>query len=300
MAGENYFLKVRGWIGSIFQVGATEPGNQATATITVTASPITVGQGVVVNGTNLLAVAGARTPGADDFDGSLGTPAAIAADIAAAINDGANSFVGVASATVNSNVVTITADATNFPGTAGNAVTLSSTSGSITVSGATLAGGTDGGPQLKVGSNNMLDVRDGADAAYVNVRGADPIIDDDLITKRYGDATYGVAGAVRCIRFAVGTATVSSVTAIPANARVVEARFEVTTQYDVGTDIDVGDGVTADLIMDTTDIQERVIGTYTVEQDTDWTTGNVVTVTVSGAPAAGAGVCMVFYTVPQA
>lgn len=299
MAGENFFQKVRGWIGTIFQIGATEPGNQATATVTVTASPIAPGDTITINGTLLTAVAGARTPGSDDFDGSLGTPDLIAAEIAAAINDGANSFTGIASAAAATSVVTLTADATNFPGTAGNAVTLATTSGNITVSGATFAGGTDGGPQLKIGTNNMLDVRDGADAAYVNVRGADPIIDDDLITKRYGDATYGTTGAVRTIRFTVGTATTSSVTSIPANARVVEARFEVTTGYDPGTQIDVGDGVTADLIIDNTDIQENKIGTYVVDQDTDWTTGNTVTVTVTGAPAAGAGVCLVFYTTPD-
>jgi hypothetical protein len=156
------------------------------------------------------------------------------------------------------------------------------------------------GPLLKNTSGN-LDVRNDADAAFVNVRGADPVIDDDLVTKRYGDANYGgAAGAVQSIRFVTALVTVSSVTSIPANARVTESRFEVTTVYSGGTTIDVGDGVTANLIMDNTDIRETKLGTYRVVQDTDWTTGNTVTTTVGGAPVAGAGVTFVFYTQPQA
>ena len=41
-----------------------------------------------------------------------------------------------------------------------------------------------GGPQLK-DDTGEIDARNAADAAYVNVRGADPIIADDLVTKRY-------------------------------------------------------------------------------------------------------------------
>lgn len=50
------------------------------------------------------------------------------------------------------------------------------------------------GPNLK-NNGGVLDVRDSGDAAYVNVRGADPVIADDLVTKRYGDANYLGGGA---------------------------------------------------------------------------------------------------------
>jgi hypothetical protein len=62
-------------------------------------APGSVGDTLVVNvGTpgpttlTLTGVAGARTPGADDFDSSLGTVAALIAEIVAAINDPLNSF----------------------------------------------------------------------------------------------------------------------------------------------------------------------------------------------------------------
>lgn len=56
---------------------------------------------LTINGVVLTAVAGARTPGSDDFDGSLATAALIAAEIVEAINDPANSFASVAIAQVS-------------------------------------------------------------------------------------------------------------------------------------------------------------------------------------------------------
>jgi hypothetical protein len=61
-------------------------------TVTVIAAPIAAGSTLTINGVTLTAVAGARTSGANDFNGSLGTASAIAAEIVAALNDGANSF----------------------------------------------------------------------------------------------------------------------------------------------------------------------------------------------------------------
>ena len=51
------------------------------------------------------------------------------------------------------------------------------------------------GPNLKGVAGPVLEVRDEADAAYVVTRAADPVIDDDLVTKRYGDANYEQVGA---------------------------------------------------------------------------------------------------------
>lgn len=44
------------------------------------------------------------------------------------------------------------------------------------------------GPAWKNNSGN-IDARNASDAAFVNVRGLDPVIADDLVTKRYADAS---------------------------------------------------------------------------------------------------------------
>lgn len=122
-------------------LGATA---QATASITPAtgASSVTI----LINGIALTGVSGARTSGADDFDMSLGTVAALTAEITAAINDGANSFSTTVTATDNGTNVGLTADATNHPGTTGNLLTLSVTSvgATYTVSGPVFTGGNFG------------------------------------------------------------------------------------------------------------------------------------------------------------
>lgn len=113
---------------------------QATGFLTVVATPsvadITIGAGT------LTAAAGARTPGGDDYDGTLGTPALIAADIIAAINDPANGFTAIATAATGGGAIV---NLTAVPvGAAGNALALATTdAGDVTVSGATFTGGVD-------------------------------------------------------------------------------------------------------------------------------------------------------------
>jgi len=78
--------------------GAVGSAVVATGTITVNTAPMTAGAKIHFtddsgfDSSTLSCTLGARTSGAGDFDGSLGTVAAIAADIVAAINDGANRF----------------------------------------------------------------------------------------------------------------------------------------------------------------------------------------------------------------
>jgi len=59
--------------------------------------------------------------------------------------------------------------------------------------------GTDG-PQLKGaiggGGDPILEARDATDVGYIIVRGDDPLIADDLVNKRYGDANYLGGGSV--------------------------------------------------------------------------------------------------------
>ena len=47
-----------------------------------------------------------------------------------------------------------------------------------------------GGPQIKATGGN-LEMRNAVDGGFVITRGADPVGSDDLVTKRYGVATYG-------------------------------------------------------------------------------------------------------------
>lgn len=115
--------------------GGTSPV-QATGTITVNSVPVT--GTITIGGVVLTAAAGPRTPGNNDFDGTLGTTALVAAEIADAINDVANGFDTIVTANDVGSTVTITAVAI---GALGNAVTLADTSVQIVISGAVLTGG---------------------------------------------------------------------------------------------------------------------------------------------------------------
>ena len=155
----------------------------ATGTVTVVTAPLTLGDQVEVGGVTLTGVAGTRTSGANDFSVSGGTQAAIAAEIAAAINDSANGFTNLVTASPSGADVDLTAVTA---GTAGNTITLSVTvtnPGDMTVSGATLSGGSaagnlvgsggivvedcemvasgNGGFQIYADTVNYLDVRGG-------------------------------------------------------------------------------------------------------------------------------------------
>ncbi len=93
----------------------------ASGTITVNAAPLATGDTITINGTALTGTAGTRTSGSNDFSVSSGSTDGIAAEIIAAINDTANSFSTLVSATAALNVVTLTAVTA---GSGGNAITL--------------------------------------------------------------------------------------------------------------------------------------------------------------------------------
>lgn len=140
---------------STLMVGDSVPLAQATGSIVVAATPavsavatgalmvvgpVVAGDVVVVAGFPFTATAGPRTTGADDFDCSLPTLNAVAADLAAALNDAANSLDGVVVATTAATTVTLAAGAT---GSAGNAIGIASLTVGIVASGTTLTGGAD-------------------------------------------------------------------------------------------------------------------------------------------------------------
>ena len=123
----------------------------ASATVTVNSAPLAAGDTLVINGVTLTAVCPSRTSGSDDFSVAFLTPAAIAAEIEAAVNDPANSFASFVTATAVGPVVTLSA---NTPGAGGNAYTLTATTtpvGGFTLSGATFAGGGSAGSTVALG-----------------------------------------------------------------------------------------------------------------------------------------------------
>lgn len=117
----------------------------ASGTVTVGATPLATGDLVTIDGINLVGTAGVRTSGSDNFSASGGTVDAIAAEIAASLNDPANAFASLVSAESALGIVTITAIQA---GAAGNAITLTVTTvppGNMVASAATLVGGGSAG-----------------------------------------------------------------------------------------------------------------------------------------------------------
>lgn len=153
------------------------------------------------------------------------------------------------------------------------------------------------GVQLK---NNAvaLEVRNATDAAFAIARGATPVAGNDLATKAYVDAGDVIAeGGVQQIRFAITNAAAqNSATSIPAGSIVIDAEIDVVTPYSGGATITIGSAASPALLQATTDNTPGVAGLYGAHQDTAWggVTGTVL-VTVGGAPAAGAGFCIVRY-----
>lgn len=122
----------------------------ASGTVTVNAAPLATGDTITIGGVALTGTAGSRTSGSNDFSVSSGTADGIAAEIADALNDSANSFAALVTASVLANQITITAVAA---GSAGNSITLATSTtpaGNLTPSGATLTGG--GASNTLVGS----------------------------------------------------------------------------------------------------------------------------------------------------
>ena len=110
----------------------------ATGSLTVTAAPLTAGDEITIGGVTLTGIAGTRTSGYDNFNVLGGSPAAVAAEITAALSDTGNSFAALVGAEVLAGVITLTA---TEAGSGGNAITLATNTANITLSGITLTGG---------------------------------------------------------------------------------------------------------------------------------------------------------------
>jgi len=165
--------------------------------------------------------------------------------------------------------------------------------------------GTTTASRIAIKNNaGVMEARDNADAAYINVRGADPVIDDDLVTLRYFNAVPP-AGGVAVIRYTVtfsGGAAQDSVTSMPAGARVLEAREEVTVTWNgVGASVNVGDTTTPAAFIATADVDLTTADLYAFPQDTAVTGPSVVrsTVTAGAGATQGTSIITVFFAVPD-
>jgi hypothetical protein len=120
------------------------------------------------------------------------------------------------------------------------------------------------------------------------------------------EANSTMSGSVREVRYVINnSATQDSASAdvIPANAVVNSAELKITTPYSGGAMISIGQPGNTTLLQLTTDnLPQGSAGSiYQVMQDTSW--GGLqlsVRTTVGGAPAAGAGVVIVRYAIPDA
>ena len=116
------------------------------------------------------------------------------------------------------------------------------------------------------------------------------------------DIAPSVAGVTYMIRTPTTTAaSTSSATAIPANAVIYDSKLDVTTAYSAGTTIALGIAGNTGLFMGAADNTPTVTGLSQVMQDTSvGAVAAALLITITGAPAAGAGFAIVLYSVPNA
>lgn len=129
-----------------------------------------------------------------------------------------------------------------------------------------------------------------------------PYVWDVASTSWVNAGGSALSGCQRTIRMALtNAASQSSASQIPANAVVAEVAIKVVTPYSAGATLIVGQTGSTSLLAGTTDNLATVAGTYLLPLDTGWgASALAVLVTVAGAPAAGAGFCIVRYSIPDA
>lgn len=122
----------------VFDLRINAPESQLATAVLEVRTPL-AGDTITIGGVVLTGVAGPRTSGSNDFD-VTGGGAAAAADIVAAINDGANGFTATVTAAVTANPIIVEFTAVPL-GTLGNAVTLVSSTAQLNFDKDTLTGG---------------------------------------------------------------------------------------------------------------------------------------------------------------
>ena len=106
----------------------------------------------------------------------------------------------------------------------------------------------------------------------------------------------GGSGSVNVMEFTATTSTATSSTQIPANATVMSASVQITTQYSAGATISLGTAASTSLLMATTDLAPQQVGIYPLEvMGLSWASAANVVLTISGPPAAGAARVRIVY-----
>lgn len=108
-----------------------------------------------------------------------------------------------------------------------------------------------------------------------------------------GDGTASSTGLIKLIKIPITTTGAASTTATVTNGRVMRVIATVATPYSAGATITTAIG--AQTIQATSDVEATVAGSYISEVMADITAGAVVTVTIAGSPAGGAGEVLVEY-----
>ncbi len=135
-------------IGTAVSVTALPVGaGPAAGTVTIVSAPLAAGDtieiGTLQDNLTLTGVAGARTPGLNDFNATLVTVGLLQAEIVSAINDGLNGFAADYTAAVSGPAdVVVTMNASGKLGNAQNIIPTTAPVGGITAAAPTFTGGT--------------------------------------------------------------------------------------------------------------------------------------------------------------
>lgn len=84
---------------------------------------------------------------------------------------------------------------------------------------------------------------------------------------------------------------------VPSGATVMHSYFNITTAWDIGTTMELGDAGTPGLLIATTQVDPQTTDIYGVDNDEETTADTQFRVTYSGTPAAGAGVAVLQFTI---
>lgn len=172
--------------------GSGTPATFATGTFTINAAPVAAGDILYLDVAgnpfllrDLTGVAGARTPGANDFDATIGTTTGLAAEIAAAINDAANNWDNYVTAAAVGNTVVLTSVTPGVLASSREIYATCATPGDITPTAATaftdgLAAGNNG--SIRIGRDHSINGI--PDAAIVGGR-------DNTISYAVGFSPFG-------------------------------------------------------------------------------------------------------------
>ena len=112
--------------------------------------------------------------------------------------------------------------------------------------------------------------------------------------------TVVVQGAIREIRFQLGTATKSSTTQIPGSSRILYTAVQIIDVYDAGARISIGHSGDDELLMTINDNTPQQLGTYVVDNDVLFPgVATSVLATVTGSPTNGSAIVIVRHSQPE-